>query len=111
LCSTPDWLEQPGIKDIEQVELFCKYRNYVTVADRDTLCPEPDAIVFQRLKSTKNEKIRKLIERNLKRDAEEAALETRNATMTNTTTANEATATKSDDKVEGEEEEAVKIAV
>jgi hypothetical protein len=56
-------LKAPGLRDIKQVELYKKWRQYVDPQYWDEMCPEPSAAVMQHVKSDKADKPKQTIER------------------------------------------------
>ena len=51
--------ESPGIPEIQQVEMFTKWRPLLPPYARDLTCPRPLNAVMQRIKDKRNKKGRK----------------------------------------------------
>jgi hypothetical protein len=56
-------LKAPGMREIKQVELYKKWRQYVDPQYWDETCPEPPAAVMQHVRSDKADKRKQTIER------------------------------------------------
>jgi hypothetical protein len=58
LAESPEMLTPPGVPEIKQIELGCKWRPHVPINIRDDICPVPPVDMIQRCKDKKNEKVR-----------------------------------------------------
>jgi hypothetical protein len=54
LNRTPNVIPSSGIKPIKQVELFKKWRQYVPVQFRDSICPKPTDDVLESVRVDRN---------------------------------------------------------
>jgi hypothetical protein len=55
-------LKPPGLREIKQVEVFKKWRNYVDPRYWDKMCPEPSSAVIYQVKKYKSEERAKMTE-------------------------------------------------
>jgi hypothetical protein len=60
-------LKEPGLKEINQVELWTKWRKFIPLHFQSEICPEPEAAVLQRIKNEKLEKLKKTAKKKKKK--------------------------------------------